>query len=965
ARRAGLFLERGLVEVILSEAGSEVGSLPLVAHALVETWLRRKGNSLTLQGYREAGGVAGAISQTAEATFEHRFSRSEQEVTKGLFLRLVNPGEGTPDTRRILARSEIERHPDAEVMQRVVDSLTEARLLTVDDASVQIAHEALVRTWPRLSHWIEESRDDLRTRQRISHAAWEWEQAGEDPDLLYRGTPLTLALEWVGKHPDQLGALERRFLDASTQAKAMAEAQAAERARRTRRIRLCAIAGLAILAAGATAASVAAFLAFREAQHNEELALKATAEARDRFAGALGAVAKGLVEADPLLALYLAAEAVARTEMGPPTYDARAAMITARRSLSRGDPYLVGSPVAAGDALALAVSPDGSLVAAARRDGTIDLIDTATRRRLGPSLRGHVGGVEDLDFSPDGRRLASCGDDGTIRIWRIEAGVGAGEPQLVMLEDVIWGVRFGPDGRMLASAGEDGTVRLWDGVKALPLGGPLIDRVGDILSVAFSPDGRGLIAGNGEGVIYGWNLDTREMLFEPVTGAHTSDVWDLLFSPKGNRFATVSSDGTSVILEYPSGRILGQALPGIERIGGVVFTPDGSLLVGGAADGRLRLWDVERQRLVAATASGHVQGIIDAGLSEDGRLIATLGLDQMIRFWRFGTAHPLASERLVVGRNAKGLAVSLDGRRIAAGDEAGEILVWDLGEAVEAMRLSGHGQQVWALAFAPGNTLIASGDRAGEIRLWDLESGRLVRTIAAGSGAVWSLAFLGGDRLLSASDLAVQVWDVGTGRLEARYESPGGRVTRAALAPGAGLAAIAATDGVVRLIDLEAARIVREIKADDDVIWSVAVSPDGGLLATASSDEVVALWDLSTGVQIAALTGHAGGATDVAFLGDGATLAAVDRSGQLHLWDWRSGRRLAEAWRAHDGASWRIVAHPDGERLITAGDDGRVRTWDELRAERACEIGGPAFDSLRRNQYLGEGERSLACGPGR
>ena len=238
----------------------------------------------------------------------------EREATKRLFLRLVTPGEGTPDTRRILARSEIEHDSNPEVMHRVVECLTEARLLTVDDTSVQIAHEALLRTWPRLRVWIEESRDDLRTRQRISRAAAEWDAEGRDSDLLYRGTPLLSALEWAGQNPDQLGEMERIFLDASAETKAKAEAIAAEKKRRTRRVRRVTIAVLSLLALGATMASVVAFIALREARLNEERAELATIEAHERFAGALGAAAYGMVEADPLLALFLGAEAVVRAE---------------------------------------------------------------------------------------------------------------------------------------------------------------------------------------------------------------------------------------------------------------------------------------------------------------------------------------------------------------------------------------------------------------------------------------------------------------------------------------------------------------------------------------------------------------------------------------------------------------------------------------------------------------------------
>jgi WD40 repeat protein len=965
ARRAGFFLERGLADAIIKEAGNEAGSLPLVAHALVETWMRRQGSALTLDGFAAAGGVAGAISQTADATFEHRFNAVEQQATKRLFLRLVTPGEGTADTRRLLAWSEIGHDSDPEVMHRVVESLTEARLLTVDAGTVQIAHEALLRTWPRLRAWIDECRDDLRTRQRISHAAAEWDHAGRDPDLLYRGTPLLSALDWAAENPDQPGVLESAFLDASTDARAKAEAISVDRERRARKVRRAAIAFLTLLAVGATAASVAAFMAFREARQSEETAKLATAEARERFAGALGAIAHGLVESDPLLALPLAAEAVARAQSDTPGYDARAAMIEARRMLARGDPVVVGSPIAAGDALAIAVSPDGTMVAAGQRNGSIDIIDTATRQRIGPSLRGHRGGVEDLDFAPDGRSLASVGDDGTLRLWTIDAGLGRKAWQATVMSDVVWGVRFDPSGAVLASASEDGTIRLWDAARGVMLGKPLVDLEGDVLAVAFTPDGHGLVAGNGKGEIYGWTVPSGTPVFEPVRNAHSSDVWKLAFSPKGDRFATASSDGTSVVLEWPTGRIVGHAFGDADGIAAVIFSPDGKTLLGGGADGAVRLWDLDHQKLVMTTPSGHTQPIADAGASRDGKLVATLGKDQLIRLWSVGMSRPLSEIRKVAGQMAKGVAFSRDGRRMAAGDDTGVVEVWRLGTGEEPVALLGHKHQVWALAFSPDGSLMASGDRGGQVNLWNLADGTLQRSITADDSPIWSLAFTpDGRTLVTASDRRVQSWDPATGTLRHALPNPGGSITRATLSPDGTLVAAASSDGRVRLWDLGKAALVRELVVDDDVVWTVAFSPNGRDLATGTSDEVVAVWDVATGRQRIALTGHAGGATDVAYLADGATLVAVDRRGQLHLWDATSGRRLAAAWPAHGSASWRIAVHPDGEQFATTGDDGQVMIWDELSVARACDLGRTAFDAMRRGQYLGDGARSVACDRG-
>ena len=958
ARRAGLYLERNLVDAIIAEAGHEAGSLPLVAHALVETWMRRQGNTLTLDGFRAAGGVAGAISQTADATFEHRFNAAEKEATKRLFLRLVTPGEGTPDTRRALARTEVE-HDEPDVMHRVVECLTEARLLTVDDAMVQIAHEALLHSWPRLHGWIEDYRDDLRTRQRISHAAAEWNDERRDEDLLYRGTPLLSALEWAAQNPGQLGVLERAFLDASAAAKAKAEAAAAEKERRARRVRRLAIAVLSFFAVGATAASVAAFLAFRDAMQSEQRAEAATVEARERFAGALGAVAKGLVDDDPLLALSLAAEAIRRAQSGPPGYDARAAMIAARMALTRGEPVVIGSPIPAGDALAIAMSPDGSRLAIGQRSGSIDIIDTATRQRIA-SLRGHRRGVEAVDFSPNGQQLASVSDDGKLLLWSL--GKDPSNRDIWDSSDVLWGVRFSPTGSMLASGGEDGTIRLWDPAKGTPIGDPLIRHSGHVPRMAFSPDGRGLVAGSGAGEIYGWEVPSGRPLFDPVRGAHTSDIWGFAFSPKGDRFATYSSDGTSVVLAFPSGNIIGRAFDKAGDIAGVAFTPDGADLIGGGADGALRLWDIDKQRLIATTASGHSQPIADVAESADGKLVATLGKDQQARLWRFATAYPIETVRHVAGQQAKGVAISADGRRLAAGDDSGAVQVWDLDGGADPLVLTGHKNQVWAIAFSPKDSMIASGDRGGEVRLWNPADGTLLRTIAAHDAPVWSLAFSpDGSRLVSTSERDVRLWNVATGALQSTLANQGGSITRAALSPDGTTLAVASTDGHVRLWNLGNGSLIRDIAADVDVVWSAAFSRDGSALATASSDEVVNLWDVATGAPRGSLTGHTGGATDVAYLGDGATLVVVDRSGKLHLWDARTGRQLVEAWQGHAGPSWRIAVHPDGERFATTGDDGTVTVWEPLSVARACEIGGIAFDSVRRSQYLGEGGRAVVC----
>ena len=962
ARSMGLILEPGLVDTILKEAGSEAGSLPLVAHALVETWNRRRGYTLTLEGYRATGGVAGAISQTADAIFKDGFNPQEREATERLFLRLVSPGEGTPDTRRVLARNDVHHDAQPGVMERVIERLTEARLLTLDDTSIAIAHEALLLTWPKLQGWIEASRDELRSRQRISRAAAEWDAQGRDPDLLYRGTPLLAALEWAARNTEELGTTERAFLDAAAETKAQADAAAVEKKRRTRRVRRLVTMVLASLALGATTASIVAYTALRQARLNEDRAEAATAVARERFAAALGVGARGMVESDPLLALVLAAEAVARAVEQPPAYDARVALLAGRQALTRDGPFVVGSPLAAGDALSIALSPDGRMLASAQRDGTIHLLDTASRESSLQPLRAHQGGVRDVDFSPDNRWLASAGADGTLRIWPLQQSLGAAGRKIGTSRDVIMGVAFSPDGAAVSTSSGDGTVQLWDVVRGMALGQPLIELPLSFNVVEFSPDGGGLIASTHDGRIFGWALPSRAPLFDPITGVHTSHLLKLAFSPDGKRFATASTNGTSSVIAFPSGRVIGRAFEPTRQIGAVVFRPGGHVLIGGDTSGRLNLWDVERGMPIASTPRGHSRAIIDAELSQDGTLLATLGQDQVIRLWRFDGSQPLALELQVGGQAAKAVAFSPDGKLLAAGDDAGVVEIWELATQRALIALQGQGDAVWALAFAPQARLLAAGDRAGRIHLWNLADGKRLHTMPPSGGAVWSLGFTpDGKQLVAVGEEAVTLWDVATRTPTALLSHEAGRNTRGTPSMDGKLLAVTTTLGDVRVWDLAKGALVQEIKADDDVIWSAAFRPDGRHLAVASSDEIVSLWDLTTGRLEATFTGHIGGATDVAFLADGVTLVVVDRSGKLHWWDTRSGRKLSEAWSAHTATSWRLAVHPDGVRFATTGDDGRVKIWDALSVGRACEIAQQSFDAVRRQQYLGPDEPSLAC----
>jgi transcriptional regulator with XRE-family HTH domain len=218
ARRGRWELEPGLVELLLHDVGQEPGALPLLSHALLETWERRRGRTLTLGGYASSGGVRGAIAETAETVFTDQFTPNQQAIARRIFLRLteLNDETSTADTRRRAKLDELILRPEeTSETQVVLKALADARLITTSEDTAEVAHEALIREWPTLRSWLEENREDLRLQRQLTEAAQEWQAQERADDLLYRGVRLAQAREWAISHEAELNQLEREYVAAS------------------------------------------------------------------------------------------------------------------------------------------------------------------------------------------------------------------------------------------------------------------------------------------------------------------------------------------------------------------------------------------------------------------------------------------------------------------------------------------------------------------------------------------------------------------------------------------------------------------------------------------------------------------------------------------------------------------------------------------------------------------------------
>ncbi|MGI8993777.1 MAG: BTAD domain-containing putative transcriptional regulator [Nocardioidaceae bacterium] len=303
ARMAGLRMEHGLVDLLVRDAEDQPGALPLLSHALAETWQRREGRVLTVDGYRATGGIRGAVGRSADQLYES-LTPAERPSLRWLLLRLVSLGDDGEPIRSRLSRSSLVGEPER---LRLIDMLVRARLVTAETESYEIAHEALARAWPRLRSWLDEDTAGQRIVRHLSTAAEGWDSLGLPDTELYQGSRLEAALEWRAGSTVALTKLEQHFLETSedraVSARRALEVQSRHQRRLNRRLRgllavvasllvVALIAGLAAIKSGKTAgqqrdaAQAAELRARHDALVSQSLSLRTT----NRSAAALLAV---------------------------------------------------------------------------------------------------------------------------------------------------------------------------------------------------------------------------------------------------------------------------------------------------------------------------------------------------------------------------------------------------------------------------------------------------------------------------------------------------------------------------------------------------------------------------------------------------------------------------------------------------------------------------------------------------
>lgn len=982
ASLVGLKFEEGVVNALVEDILGEPAGLPLLQFTLLKLWEHRDHNRVTWEAYKRLGGGRKALAKAADEFFD-RLIQEDQDTAKRILLKLVRPGQGLEVTSNRMLVSDLYRKSEAsDRVERVLERLIQARLVrrteghSEAETQVEVAHEALVRNWPRLVTWLEDEREALRLRQRLTTAAEQWLRLGKDPGALRRGRVLEESLRY-----DDLTELEHEYVQASLaaeeaerEAKRRAEEQALkaqmaeqvaelerqraaeqtqraeEQARLAKELRFRLNVSRALVALAALLLLAAVYFGWQAqlqrdaAQVNAEAARAAQATAQANAVAAEAAQARA--ESASAEAAFNAGQAEQRA------HEAEAARQEAQAQRELG----FAQRLAAESRSQINTAPDLALllgVASARITTTVEsqrsLLEALASPQpiplaLGADPPAHSGRIYSVAYNSDGSLLASGDEQGNLWIWDTSARAALGDR--LRFEGGISYLAFSPtltDTLFVAScwsAADDGCARSvieqWNILTRERVGQP-ITLTAPIASFAISPDGRRLAwpicAAAGDGcianVVQIWNV--RAQWLERELRGHRNFVGRLAFNRTGQWLASPSCsrlgaddiclEGEVRVWDVASGQLI-QRLLVPQRQAGVgiqayatAFSPVTDALAAGYQDGSIYFWpNVRRadQWQTLAGLSGHRNWVNSLSFSVDGQVLASSSDDQTVQLWSLSANEP---------------------------------------RPLFVQPLRKHTSLVWSVAYSPNNQTFASAGSDSQIILWSLAGSRLDRqTLPGHDGLINGLAVAAGPQgALIASGAAdgLRLWSEGVrfASTEARTalvpvsNSIQGRSL--AFSPNGRLIAVGNADGTLGLWSASSRRLIGKlINAHAGPIWGLAFSPDGSLIATVSErDSALRLWETATRQLRAEVIRPTAGAWGLAFSPDGRTIAVGESTGTISLWDAASGVQRA-ALQGHTGWVISLAFSPDGRRLASGGEDGTVRLWNPATGQEVGRLSG-------------------------
>ncbi len=954
----GWRFEPGLVALMLQDISTEPGALPLLSHALLRTWENRRGVTMTLDGYTRTGGVRDAIAKSAEDIF-NELRDEQQAAARNIFLRLTDLGENALGTRRRaniddLMSSSTERATAEFVFKILVD----ARLVTTEQDTAEVAHEALIRGWPRLRNWLEEDREGLRIHQDLGVAAQAWSgHLQRDPSGLYRGLRLEQAIDWFATHTDQLTALEMDFLETSYRWETGEQEKERRRTTLLRRFAIGFGVALGITLSMFFIAVILGLLAWQNAQEasrQRSAALSSEAEANQQRQAAYN-------QADA----RATAESVAIEEKNKALTQSRIAI--AGQLSSQAKSQFTNNPDLGLLLNVEAIRARESITEASTLIDNLDhqiwsdlLFELAANR----SFRGNLSSfavLSDITFGPDGKTLRSIGYDGILTTWDLTSHQPVTQ---VLLGTMKYGqtYTFTPDRSQIMTLGckeygaqgnsapkcDTFAISLWRISSLAQISDIEVDPT--MLSMAsypllWAPDGKKFVTGGCAtmspanctlGLVRVWYISGTVPISQTWYDHHDR-VGALALDSRGTMLASGGWDGSIILWDLTRGEksttLVGQSTPAITSLS---FSPNGKYLAAGANDGSVAVWDVSSASLVNRMP-GYMGGVDIIAFSPDSQLVAT-GSDRGITLWSVVTG---SLKNVLTGHNGslRHLVFSSDGTQLASLGIDNKVFVWDvMARESLAFSLGGHLHGGQSAAFSPNQNQIASVGRDGSVALWTITNGEFVsQTLLGHASWAYDIVFAAhGKSLFSSGSDGVIQFNALTGARANHGLEIAQNVFRIAASPDGNLLAGSGcaryengkcVQGQIVFWDTDSGKLVGQpLHGHTDLVSSIAFSVDGKLLVSGSRDGTILFWDVMSRKPLSPPLARGGPVTQIALSPHNQLLASVVMTQGIQLRSLQANYPVVQELTSTTSVN-AIAFNNDGTKLASAEDTALV-VWD-------------------------------------
>jgi WD40 repeat protein len=453
--------------------------------------------------------------------------------------------------------------------------------------------------------------------------------------------------------------------------------------------------------------------------------------------------------------------------------------------------------------------------------------------------------------------------------------------------------------------------------------------LGVVLSVAFSPDDKFLVTGDGDGLVCLWDASSgREIL---TYKGHINAVYSVTFSPNGQIIASCGHDRKIKLWDIYSGRCLTTLQGHTDAVRCVSFSPNGNMLASCSSDHTIKLWDIHTYKCLS-TLQGHMDAVRCVSFSPNGNMLASCSSDHTIKLWDIHTYKCLSN--LQGYTSVRNVTFNPDGNMLASANDDHILRVWDIRSGECLKSLQGHTGWLMSVAFSPQGEMIASSSIDETVRLWSVSKGECLKTLQGHTNWVGSIVFSSNGKILASGsdDATVRLWDIGSGECIKVLQGNTSSIYCVVFNNNSHTLACGSGDGTVTLWNIHTGKYIKKLLGHSNRVESVAFSPNSQILASGSGDQTIRLWDVNTGNCIKILQGHSGWVHSVMFLPDGQTLASTSGDQTIRLWDINTGNCI-KILQGHTNWVFSASISSDGQLLASGSYDRTARLWNICTGE--------------------------------